>query len=192
MKKFLGLAVGLFLVVGFSSAAEAIKIKIAEVQNGIAFIKGNDAAGRSAITWEGHFATSSNPSGAFSFDGVVPADCVGTLSDGVSTIEVAVLDCTPVSAAAPVPRTGQTTSYAVRDDGALQKGVAWPTPRFTDNNNGTITDNLTGLIWLKNANCIGAVVAASAGFRGGNQRRNLRLRRHQWRREYSPNRLALA
>src|SRR4029077_7087490 len=28
-------------------------------------------------------------------------------------------------------------------------------PRFTDNANGTITDNLTGLIWLKNANCTG-------------------------------------
>ena len=25
-------------------------------------------------------------------------------------------------------------------------------PRFTDNANGTVTDNLTGLIWLKNAN----------------------------------------
>jgi hypothetical protein len=33
----------------------------------------------------------------------------------------------------------------------LQKGVASPTPRFTDNNNGTVTDNLTGLIWMKNA-----------------------------------------
>ena len=30
--------------------------------------------------------------------------------------------------------------------------MAWPTPRFTDNNNGTVTDNLTGLIWTKNAN----------------------------------------
>jgi hypothetical protein len=28
-------------------------------------------------------------------------------------------------------------------------------PRFTDNEDGTITDNLTGLIWLKNANCYG-------------------------------------
>ena len=36
-----------------------------------------------------------------------------------------------------------------------QKGVAWPNPRFTDNGNGTVTDNLTGLIWLKNANCFG-------------------------------------
>jgi len=53
---------------------------------------------------------------------------------------------------APVPKTGQTTSYATGDDGALQKGVAWPTPRFTDNGNGTVTDKLTKLIWLKNAN----------------------------------------
>ena len=34
---------------------------------------------------------------------------------------------------ARVPKTGQTTSYAAGDDGALQKGVAWPSPRFTDN-----------------------------------------------------------
>jgi hypothetical protein len=52
---------------------------------------------------------------------------------------------------APVPKTGQTTSYFTRDDGALQKGVAWPTPRFTDNGNGTVTDKFTGLIWMKNA-----------------------------------------
>ena len=55
----------------------------------------------------------------------------------------------------PVPKTGQTTSYGTREDGALQKGVAWPTPRFTDNNNGTVTDKLTGLIWMKNADYFG-------------------------------------
>jgi hypothetical protein len=54
---------------------------------------------------------------------------------------------------APVPRTGQTTSYAANDDGDLQAGVTWPNPRFTDNGDGTVTDNLTGLIWLQNANC---------------------------------------
>ena len=53
---------------------------------------------------------------------------------------------------APVAKTGQTTSYETGDDGDLEKGVAWPTPRFTDNSDGTVTDNLTGLIWLKNAN----------------------------------------
>jgi hypothetical protein len=56
---------------------------------------------------------------------------------------------------APVPKTGQTATYATGDDGALQNGVAWPTPRFTDNNNGTVTDNLTKLIWIKNANFFG-------------------------------------
>ncbi len=50
-------------------------------------------------------------------------------------------------------RTGQTASYAVGDDASKLKGVAWPATRFTDNSNGTVTDHLTGLIWLKNASC---------------------------------------
>jgi len=61
----------------------------------------------------------------------------------------------PSDGPAPVPQTGQTTSYANGDDGNLKKGIAWPNPRFTDNDDGTVTDNLTGLIWLKNANCFG-------------------------------------
>jgi Protein of unknown function (DUF1566) len=56
---------------------------------------------------------------------------------------------------APVPQTGQMTSYATGDDGDLQAGVTWPVPRFTDRGNGTVRDNLTGLIWLKQANCFG-------------------------------------
>jgi len=36
------------------------------------------------------------------------------------------------------------------------------TARFTDNGNGTVKDNLTGLIWLKNANCWGAIAWATA------------------------------
>ncbi len=55
----------------------------------------------------------------------------------------------------PVPKTGQTTSYATGDDGDLQKGLEWPSPRFTDNGDGTVTDNMTNLIWLKDANCFG-------------------------------------
>ena len=56
---------------------------------------------------------------------------------------------------APVPKTGLTGTFGTRDDGDLEKGVAWPTPRFTDNKNGTVTDKLTGLIWTKNANAFG-------------------------------------
>ena len=66
--------------------------------------------------------------------------------------------CGSASAArVALPKTGQTTSYAPGDDGALQKGVAWPIPRFTNNGDGTVKDNLTGLIWLKNANCTDTV-----------------------------------
>ena len=64
---------------------------------------------------------------------------------------------------APVIRTGQTSSYVAGDDGALQIGVAWPDPRFTDNSDGTITDNLTGLTWMQNSNCWGTL-NWSAGF----------------------------
>ena len=53
----------------------------------------------------------------------------------------------------PVAKTGQTTVYLPGDDGTWQKGVAPPTPRFTDNLNGTVTDNATGLIWLQNTDC---------------------------------------
>jgi hypothetical protein len=63
---------------------------------------------------------------------------------------------------APVAKTGQTISYAAGDDGAWQKGVPSPTPRFTDNGNGTMTDKLTGLIWMKNANGFGQLTWAQA------------------------------
>jgi len=56
---------------------------------------------------------------------------------------------------ASVPKTGQTTSYRTGDDGDLEPGVASPSPRFTDNQNETVTDNQTGLMWAKNANLPG-------------------------------------
>lgn len=58
---------------------------------------------------------------------------------------------------ANVWKTGQTTSYDPGDDGDLRTGVAWPIPRFTDHGDGTVTDNLTGLMWLKDADCFGAL-----------------------------------
>jgi hypothetical protein len=59
---------------------------------------------------------------------------------------------------AHVPRTGPTLcpcGPGDREDSKLRRGVLWPVPRFVDNGNGTVTDKLTGLIWLKNANCFG-------------------------------------
>jgi len=79
-----------------------------------------------------------------------------------------------------VPKTGQTGCWNVSgetitcsgtgQDGDHQKGItpsmepssetpytapSWTGERFTDNNDGTVTDNLTGLVWLENANCFG-------------------------------------
>jgi hypothetical protein len=63
-----------------------------------------------------------------------------------------------------IPKTGQTGCWdqdgdpidcaGTGQDGEYQMGVS-VSPRFTDNGNGTVRDNLTGLIWLTNANCFG-------------------------------------
>jgi hypothetical protein len=66
------------------------------------------------------------------------------------------------AATAHVPQTGQTASFAAGDDGDIQAGADWPTPRFRDNKDGTVRDNLTGLTWLKDANCFGALTWANA------------------------------
>ena len=63
---------------------------------------------------------------------------------------------------AKLPKTGQTSDLLPGlvqsgTDGFLEIGEAWPTTRFTDNNDGTVTDNLTSLTWLKNAGCINSI-----------------------------------
>ena len=50
-----------------------------------------------------------------------------------------------------IPKTGQTASCYANDDGYLQNGISWPSPRFAVNGDGTVTDNLTGLVWLQDA-----------------------------------------
>ena len=65
-----------------------------------------------------------------------------------------------------LPQTGQTQCWdtsgnqipcsGTGQDGEIQAGVAWPDPRFTDNGDDTMTDNLTGLMWTKDANLPGA------------------------------------
>jgi hypothetical protein len=70
---------------------------------------------------------------------------------GASNLVWPVRDGSAGAGPAPVPKTGQSISYGARDDGELQQGVEWPGPRFTDNSDGTVTDNLTGLIWLQDA-----------------------------------------
>ena len=156
MAKLISFIVMTTLAVLVSSAQAAIRIETATVQSGVAFIKGNGAVRGAQITWEGlaGVATANKNNGGFSFFGVLPPDCRGTLTDGAQTIEVAILGCT--SGGFVIPRTGQTTALVTGDDGDLEKGLPWPNPRFTDNLNGTVTDNLTGLIWPKDLDCVGA------------------------------------
>ena len=83
-------------------------------------------------------------------------------------------DADDADAIAPVPQTGQTTCWdpgtnaplascsGTGQDGDFQAGTALPSPRFTDNGDGTVTDNLTRLIWLQEANCVGTKSWADA------------------------------
>lgn len=54
-----------------------------------------------------------------------------------------------------LPKTGQTTKRRTGDDGDYQKGYPKTPPHFTDNGDGTITDNATGLMWAKDGNGAG-------------------------------------
>ncbi len=74
-----------------------------------------------------------------------------------------------ITPTAALPKTGQTASYAAGDDGALQKGVAWPSPRFVNAgetvplSGNTIIDTLTGLIWTKDGNAPGPTACTPTG-----------------------------
>jgi hypothetical protein len=59
-------------------------------------------------------------------------------------------------------RTGQLSSQAPWDDGAQRRGLAWPSPRFTDLGDGTVRDQLTGLVWLQDAGVLPPTTWSSA------------------------------
>ncbi|HWE48456.1 MAG TPA: DUF1566 domain-containing protein [Bryobacteraceae bacterium] len=50
--------------------------------------------------------------------------------------------------------TGAFVAFADGDDGSVQSGVPPTFPRWLDKGDGTIIDTVTGLIWLKQADCI--------------------------------------
>ena len=104
------------------------------------------------------------------------ADAIAKLQNTISSLETEIEQLTVQlnsDVRSPVPQTGQTQSVLFGDDGDFQSGISWPDPRFTvnveaaedqnangfcddnENCNGTVRDNLTGLIWLQNANCFG-------------------------------------
>jgi hypothetical protein len=80
----------------------------------------------------------------------------------------------PVEKFAPLtlPKTGQTLCYdtlgatiacaGTGQDGELLRGGTWAAPRFTDQSNGTLLDNNTGLFWTADANAPGPAACLPA------------------------------
>lgn len=156
MKKILGTTVALAVLAIFISSAQAvITINKAEINQGAVAVNGKGAAANADIFWQGDGTkvTTANGKGAFNFTTTnLPVDCVGTLTSGTisgSPLKVVIANC----GAHPL-KTGQTDNFGVTgSDGDLQKGTA---RSYTDNLNGTITDNSTGLVWEKLGSLDGA------------------------------------
>ena len=128
-----------------AGGASAQVVKDAKVVDGVVSVTGTQVSPYAAISWEGTAVTTANRRGSFAFTStVLPVDCVGTLSDGTTTMEVVLAGCFGGQAA--LQATGQTISYAPGDDGSVHAGAAL---RYTDNGDGTVTDNSTGLTWEK-------------------------------------------
>lgn len=94
------------------------------------------------------------------------------------TLDEVMVVARPGAIAPRVNKTGQTECWnsdgdliscvGTGHDGEYQMGItpaispsdggysapAWTGVRFTNNGDGTVTDNLTGLIWLRRANCL--------------------------------------
>ena len=102
-------------------------------------------------------------------DSSVPAGGVASVSladGGVRFADGSVQETAVSPSAARPRRSGQVGCWdstgssencaATGQDGELQAGVEWPEPpRYVDNGNGTVTDDLTGMMWLKEPGCAG-------------------------------------
>ena len=94
-------------------------------------------------------------------------EIISTSQERIEELEYLIFNSAP----SPVPKTGHTEvcwrleyltglryeeidCVGTGQDGEDMAGIENPNPRFSDNGDGTVTDKLTGLIWLQNATCI--------------------------------------
>ncbi|MCH7666337.1 MAG: DUF1566 domain-containing protein [Acidobacteria bacterium] len=118
------------------------------------------AVGAAHVVWMG---LAFGPLGAQT---VISADgMIESTSGGFKFPDGSVQGSAAVAGSAPVEDTGVDATQCfdedgnsrsctgTGEDGELQRGVTWPTPRFSDKLDGTVRDNLTRLIWLQDANC---------------------------------------
>src|SRR5262245_21387303 len=137
-----------------SAPASALTVTSATQVDGVVRVSGSQAAKAGAlIRWEGAGVTYASSGGFFVFSSAnIPADCMGSVSDGGSTVLVPIEGCVQHA----FPATGQTKCWDSRgaviacpgtgQDGDIRAGAALS---YTDNVDGTITDNNTGLMWEK-------------------------------------------
>jgi len=100
----------------------------------------------------GQFEPNDGPTGTAIPMYLTVIDWLATADNSVSHANFAAYDGT--NPAVALAATGQTQTYAADDDGAMNMGVAWPAQRLVDHHDGTVTDSVTGLIWLKDAGCL--------------------------------------
>lgn len=106
--------------------------------------------------------------GQFLSTGVPPSGIFFNVIDFIALPDSSVTDANfaaydGTNAPLMLAATGQQVSYAAGDDASAGKGVAWSAgTRFSSNPDGTVTDTLTGLIWLKDAGCLGSDVWQNA------------------------------
>ncbi|HYD46762.1 MAG TPA: DUF1566 domain-containing protein [Terriglobales bacterium] len=99
-------------------------------------------ADRGAVEITPGAAAQSIAAGYHNGSGTVAGDADLTSGNIKSGVEVfGVTGTSPLG----FPRSGQTTSYGAGSDGDIQAGEH----SYTDNGDGTITDNVTGLMWEK-------------------------------------------
>lgn len=129
----------------------------ADVDAAVALVDSNYAAIKAAIEAKDVDMSGVKPSG---YDEKI-ATIAGPTGDAVAadllagkTASTAAGAITGTRPCITVAKTGQTTSYATGDDGDIEAGYACAGDRFTDNEDGTITDNSTGLMWLADNNSI--------------------------------------
>lgn len=158
MKKPVFTTIALAALIFTSTPVHALRALIATILEGEIHVIGIQANRGASINWEGGIVAKANNGGAFQFSTtILPQDCVGTLSDGVTTISVVVNGCVIKQViGSGVLKTGQITCndrngvaiacVSTGQDGDLQRGL----PRnYTSNADGTILDNSTGLSWEK-------------------------------------------
>src|SRR5262245_55962501 len=105
----IGIVAGIILL--SAAPAHALGAK-ASLAGGVVSVSGRTALKSAPISWEGAVLTTTNKNGGFAFTTtIVPTDCIGTVSDGTSSVDVRIDGCSDVTPG--LPGTGQTLTYVL-------------------------------------------------------------------------------